>query len=66
MHALKTAIALFVSRRFRRISEINEKYAHPKLATSGFTPIALLILRIYLLLLVALLVFKFIQTVRGK
>jgi hypothetical protein len=55
----------FFSERFRKISDINEKYSKPRLVMHGFTPIALFLLRIYLLFLVTLLVVKFIQTVKG-
>ena len=52
--------------RFGKIIEINKKYSHPRLVVNKSTAFALLMLRIYLLFLVGLLIFKFILTARGK
>ncbi|MGD0784470.1 MAG: hypothetical protein ABR969_01490 [Sedimentisphaerales bacterium] len=52
--------------RFSKIIEINKKYSHPRLVVNKSTAFALLMLRIYLLFLVGLLIFKFILTARGK
>ena len=48
-----------------KIREINQKYSQPRIRPSRATRYALLGLRIYLLLLVALLFYKFIATVSG-
>jgi hypothetical protein len=50
---------------FNKIHEINRRYAHPKIHQSRAVKIALLILRIYLLLLVVLLVYKFVLVING-
>ena len=46
-----------------KIREINEKYKTPKIHMSPVVKFTLLMLRIYLLFLVTLLVYKFITTV---
>jgi hypothetical protein len=50
---------------FNKIHEINRRYAHPKIHQSRAVKIALLMLRIYLLLLVVLLVYKFVLVING-
>jgi hypothetical protein len=50
---------------FNKIHEINRRYAHPKIHQSRAVKIALLILRIYLLLLVVVLIYKFVLIVRA-
>jgi len=45
---------------FGKIIEINEKYAEPRIYTSGRVKFALLFLQIYLFLIIGLLVYKFI------
>ena len=50
---------------FHKIHEINQRYAHPKIHQSRTVKIALLMLRIYLLLLVVLLIYKFVLIVKG-
>ncbi len=50
---------------FRKIHEINVRYQHPKIHQSRGVKLALLMLRVYLLLLVLLLVYKFVLTLRG-
>jgi hypothetical protein len=50
---------------FRKIREINQRYKHPRIHQSPAVKAALLILRIYLLLSVALLVYTFAKTMRG-
>lgn len=52
--------------KFGKITEINRKYSHPRLVVHKSTAFALLMLRLYLLFLVGLLIFKFILTARGK
>ena len=47
------------------IRSINRRYSNPRLKTSPAVGLALLALRIYLLLLVALLAYKFVTVVAG-
>jgi hypothetical protein len=56
----------FFEGRFRKIHDINQKYAKPRLVVNKSTAFSLLFLRFYLLFLVGLLVFKFIMTLKGK
>ena len=56
----------FLKVRFSKITEINRKYAHPRLVVKKSTAFALFMLRLYLLFLVGLLVYKFIITIRGR
>jgi len=51
----------FMRKHFRKIHEINEKYATPSLVMSRPVKTCLLMLRCYLLLLVGLLLYKFIS-----
>jgi hypothetical protein len=46
----------------RKIHEINLRYAHPRIHTSKGVKFALLVLRLYLLFLVLLLVYKFLSS----
>ena len=48
------------------VREVNKKYAHPTLEMTPVVKAALLGLRIYLLVLIALMVVRFILTVAGK
>jgi len=50
--------------RFEKIREINRKYAKPRITMTPAVKFALLMLRIYLLLLVGLLFYKFITLIR--
>jgi hypothetical protein len=55
-----------IFRRFvTKIHEINKRYEHPKIHQSRAVKIALLMLRIYLLLLVVLLIIKFATIIKG-
>jgi len=53
-------------RRFSRIREINRKYSVPNVKMTRGVRVALLLLRIYLLLLVGILFFKFFTLLAGK
>jgi uncharacterized membrane protein YidH (DUF202 family) len=55
-----------LSRWFVRITEINRKYAKPRIKITPLISIVLLLLRIYLLLLVAILFYKFFTIIAGK
>lgn len=50
---------------FRQVREINKKYATPKIKTTPMVKVALFILRVYLILLVLLLGYKFFTMARG-
>ena len=49
----------------RTIRTINQKYQKGHLKTTPLVRASLLFLRLYLFLLIAILVFKFVQAVRG-
>ena len=49
-----------------KIHEINVKYEHPRIRQSRAVKIALLMLRIYLLVLVVLLIYKFVLVTNGR
>ncbi len=51
---------------FDRIREINRKFGTPHVKMTPGVKLALLMLRIYLLLLVAILFFKFFTLLAGK
>jgi hypothetical protein len=53
-----------LKRLFRKIGEINQRYRAPRIAMSPAVKAALLFLRIYLLFLVCLMVYKFILLLR--
>ena len=48
------------SRVSRKLREINARYETPRIRMSGTVRLALLVLRAYLVLLVALLLYKFV------
>lgn len=52
-----------ISKRFSKIIEINRKYATPKIKMTKWVRIALMGLRIYLIVLVIILVYKFFTLV---
>jgi hypothetical protein len=49
-----------LKRLFRKIEEINRRYREPRIAMSPAVKASLLFLRVYLLVLVGLMVYKFI------
>jgi hypothetical protein len=57
-------ILRFLKTNGQKISEINKRYATPRIKMTRGIAIALFMLRIYLLFLVGLLVFKFITLLR--
>jgi len=61
-----TGVRDFLARRFEKIAEINRKYQKPRIAMTPLTRIVLLLLRIYLLMLVAILFYKFFTTIMTK
>jgi hypothetical protein len=52
-------------RQVYTVREINRRYAKPRLKTTPMVKIALLMLRIYLLLLVVILLYKFFTLIMG-
>ena len=54
----------FLRYNLNRVRIINEKYATPRIHMSGMVKFSLLSLRLYLILLVGLLIFKFISLLR--
>lgn len=50
---------------FRQVREINAKYATPKIKMTPMVKVALFILRVYLVVLVILLGYKFFTMTRG-
>lgn len=53
----------FFRGKFGKIIEITEKYAHPKIDMSPTVKISLFLLRVYLLFLLLLLIYKFITVI---
>jgi hypothetical protein len=49
---------------FAKIAAINARYQAPRIEMSGGVRISLMVLRIYLLALVLLMIYKFVQIVR--
>ena len=64
--SMLTGVRDFLARRFEKIAEINRKYQKPRIAMTPLTRIVLLLLRIYLLMLVAILFYKFFTTIMTK
>lgn len=56
-------IVTFFRNTVQTVRGINTKYATPHLKTTRFARICLGLLRLYLLLLIGILVFKFVQSV---
>jgi hypothetical protein len=62
---VRDRITPFFKGKFALISEINSKYAEPKIKMTRSVKIALLGLRLYLVFLVILLAYKFYTMVKG-
>jgi len=63
---VRRRFGLVFRRQVEKIAEINRKYAHPRLVVKKSTAFALLLLRLYLLFLVGLLIYKFVITIGAK
>jgi len=63
---VRRRFGLVFRRQVEKIAEINRKYAHPRLVVKKSTAFALLLLRLYLLFLVGLLIYKFVITLGAK
>ena len=48
---------------FSKISDINSRYRRPRIEMSGAVRVSLMILRVYLIALVGLMVYKFVMIV---
>lgn len=59
----RNVVMVFLSNRFRPFVEITQKYKTPRIKMTRQVRIALLLLRIYLIFIVGLLVFKLFATV---
>jgi hypothetical protein len=59
----RNLVRAFLSDRFRPFAEINEKYRTPRIKMTRGVRIALLLLRIYLIFIVGLLIFKLLTSV---
>jgi len=51
--------------RFYTLGEINRKYSKPRIHTSRMVSFSLVLLRIYLVIMVIILLYKFITIVKG-
>ena len=60
---LAHALRMMLARQVEQVRAINRRYAKPRMAMSPAVRWALLVLRLYLLLLVGLLGYKFITVV---
>ena len=54
-----------LQRLYSKVREINGRYREPRIEMSGAVRLSLMALRLYLLVLVALMVYKFVSIVRG-
>jgi hypothetical protein len=56
---VRSVLRSIIWSRFYTIRQINRKYSTPRIKTTPMVKIALLMLRIYLILLVLILIYKF-------
>lgn len=61
---LNEKIKDFYKSNFSKIIEINAKYAQPKIGASRTVTVSLFLLRVYLIFLILLFVFKFITMIK--
>jgi hypothetical protein len=54
----------FLERRFYAIMKINRRYSTPRIKMTPMVRLSLLVLRLYLLLLVGLLIYKFVTLLK--
>lgn len=64
MTTIKEKIKDFYQTNFSKIIEINAKYAQPKIGASRTVTVSLFLLRVYLIFLILLFVFKFITLIK--
>ena len=60
---IKDKIIEFFLDGIRRVQEINKKYSKPRITMTPTVKVALLVLRIYLIVIMGLLLYKFITLV---
>jgi hypothetical protein len=56
-------LRIWLSSKFQPFADITRKYRQPKIKMTRTVRIALLLLRFYLILIIAILVFKFVTSV---
>lgn len=56
----------FLKHRFKKIHEINQRYAKPRIQTTRGVRFALIFLKLYLFFLLGILVLKFITSLKGS
>jgi len=61
---LKKLLKSFYEEHFEKIIEINEKYASPRIAASPVVNFALTALKIYLIFIIGLFIYKFIILIK--
>lgn len=69
MVSLKEFVAkakMFFAKRFRVVSEINRKYAKPRIKMTRMVRWSLLLLRLYLIILLLILAYKFILILQAR
>ncbi len=59
----RSIVRSFLGTRFGTIVEITRKYRHPRIKMTKATRIALLALRIYLIFIIGILVYKFFTSI---
>ncbi|VVB54047.1 Uncharacterised protein [uncultured archaeon] len=64
IETIREGVSGFIEENFSKIFEINRKYATPRIKITPLVSFSLLMLRLYLLFLVALLFYKFITLVK--
>jgi hypothetical protein len=57
-------LKIFFENRFRKIIEINKKYATPRIKMTPWVRFSLLMLRLYLVFLLVVLIYKFITLIK--
>jgi hypothetical protein len=66
MKELVAKAKMFFTKRFSVISEINRKYARPRIKMTRMVRWSLLLLRLYLIILLLILAYKFILIVQSR
>ena len=61
MSLVRTAFSSLVA----QVRTINRRYAKPKIEMTWLVKTCLVVLRLYLLVLVCLMIYKFVRTVKG-
>ncbi len=64
LNIIKKQIKRFFEDNFGKIIEINEKYAQPKIEATLAVKYSLILLKVYLLFIAVLLIYKFITLIK--